>query len=239
MLKLIHKQTQHGKSSPVRAVTFFLLGLSLIIISGGFYRHQLEKISLAASKKPSLKKNLASFPMIKGQWEGSDVEISENILRIAGSDDYLNRLYIDKDTPKWVMLYIAYSSRPRSMIGHKPQACYVGNGWVHDYTDKYHFSTLQNGEVEYLIHRFHKPSPNSEQITVVNYYIINGKISCDEDVFSGLGWRSPNLNGDPAHYVAQVQISSALENSAIAFARIFTDQILDHFNNNFAQKTPE
>ena len=239
MLKQNRKKTRPNRHSPAKAAAFFLVGLSLIIISGGFYRHQLETTTFAAGKKPTLRKKLTSLPMVMGKWEGKDVEISENILRIADNDDYLNRLYVDRDTREWAMLYIAYSSRPRSMIGHKPQACYVGNGWVHDYTDKHFFSTLQNREVESLIHRFHKPSSQSEQVVVVNYYIINGKISCDENVFSGLGWRSPNLNGDPAHYVAQVQISSALENSAIALARIFTDQILDHFNDNFSQKTPE
>ena len=48
-------------------------------------------------------------------------------------------------------------------------------------------------------------------------------------VFSGLGWRTPNIAGDPARYVAQVQINSVLENSTRTAAKDMTDLILDFF----------
>jgi len=66
-----------------------------------------------------------------------------------------------------------------------------------------------------------------EQIVVLNFYILNGRITADEKDFSGLLDRRPNIAGDPARYVAQVQISSVLENSIITAAKEMADVILD------------
>ncbi|MFH1717496.1 MAG: hypothetical protein ABIF19_09120, partial [Planctomycetota bacterium] len=56
-----------------------------------------------------------------------------------------------------------------------------------------------------------------------------GRITSDERVFSGVGWRTPNIEGDPARYVAQVQVSSRLENSVRAAAKEMAELILDFF----------
>jgi hypothetical protein len=64
---------------------------------------------------------------------------------------------------------------------------------------------------------------------VLNYYVLNGRITADEDDFSGVLGRRPNIAGDPARYVAQVQISSVLENSVRSAAKDITDLILDFF----------
>ena len=61
----------------------------------------------------------------------------------------------------------------------------------------------------------------------LNYYIVNGQLTDDESVFSGLGWRTPNVDGDPARYVAQVQISSVQKNSVRQAAKDITDLVLD------------
>jgi len=66
-----------------------------------------------------------------------------------------------------------------------------------------------------------------EQIVVLNFYILNGRITADEKDFSGLLDRRPNIAGDPARYVAQVQISSVLENSIRTAAEEITELILD------------
>ena len=80
-----------------------------------------------------------------------------------------------------------------------------------------------------LLHRFHRPYPETEATVVLNFYIVNGQITSDEGVFSGVGWRTPNINGDPARYVTQVQISSVFENSIRSIARDIAEVILDYF----------
>jgi len=61
----------------------------------------------------------------------------------------------------------------------------------------------------------------------LNFYILNGQITANENDFSGLLGRRPNIAGDPARYVAQVQISSVLESSIRTMAEDVTDLVLD------------
>ena len=89
--------------------------------------------------------------------------------------------------------------------------------------------SLSGRPIPCLIHRFHKPAPQSDEIVVLNFYIINGELTCNESGFSGVGWRTPNIKGNLARYVAQVQVSSTLENSVRTAAKDMTDLILEFF----------
>jgi len=60
---------------------------------------------------------------------------------------------------------------------------------------------------------------------------LNGQLTADENDFSGPWGRRPNIAGDPARYVAQVQISSVLENSIRTAAKDMIDLILDFLPN--------
>ncbi len=62
---------------------------------------------------------------------------------------------------------------------------------------------------------------------MLNYYVVSGRITIDERAFEGLGWRTPNIEGDPARYVAQIQISSSSENSTVKLAEDITDKLLE------------
>ncbi len=67
----------------------------------------------------------------------------------------------------------------------------------------------------------------NDQKVVLNFYVLNGQLTADENDFSGIFGRRPNIAGDPARYVAQVQISSVLEYSIREAAKDMTDLILD------------
>jgi hypothetical protein len=67
-----------------------------------------------------------------------------------------------------------------------------------------------------------------DQIVVLNFYILNGQLTTNENEFSGLLGRRPNIAGNPARYVAQVQISSVLENSIRNIATDIMDLVLDY-----------
>ncbi len=71
----------------------------------------------------------------------------------------------------------------------------------------------------------------NDQKVVLNFYILNGQLTADENDFSGPLGRRPNIAGDPARYVAQVQISSVLENSIRTIAKDVTDLVLDYLPN--------
>jgi hypothetical protein len=163
-------------------------------------------------------------------WVGTDLSIrstTREYMEKNFADDFLSRRYINS-TNAWVDVYVVYcSSRPGGIVGHQPRICYPAGGWIHDGTEPSRFISRAGRQIHCLIHRFHKPAPTYEQTIVASFYILNGQITSDESDFSGPLGRRPNIAGDPARYVAQVQISSVLENSIRAAAADMTDVILD------------
>jgi hypothetical protein len=205
------------------------LAFLLLVCSGIAYRVLASHLEVIVETPVSLPVPLTAFPTTVGEWTGKDTPIPRNIQLAAGNDDFINRLYINKLNKEWVNLYVAYTARPRVMLGHRPRVCYAGGGWVHDSTDPAKVVSNRGREIPCLIHRFHMPAPQYEERIVLNFYIANGRITTDESVFSGLGWRTPNIAGDPARYAAQVQISSVLENSVRQAATDMTELILSFF----------
>lgn len=205
------------------------LSLVLLILSGIAYRVLASRLKLIVEVPIELPVPLSAFPARIGAWVGKDVPIPPNIQRVAGNDDFLNRLYINESANQWANIYVAYSARPRTMLGHRPQVCYVGGGWIHDSTETSEIVSNFGRRIPCLVHRFRMPAPGYEERVVLNFYIVNGKLSNDESGFSGVGWRTPNITGNAARYVAQVQISSVLENSTRTAAKDMTELILDFF----------
>jgi hypothetical protein len=206
-----------------------MLALGVMGICGFAYRTAANHLQKSAISPIVLPLPLKSFPMAIGGWTGRDVSLDENVVQAAGNDDFCNRLYTNKDTDRRVNFYIAYSGHPRTMLGHRPDVCYVGAGWIHDSTVKSDFISRSGRRIPCLIHRFYTPEPKRDELVVLNFYVVNGKPSNDETTFSGVVWRTPNIAGNPARYVAQVQISSVLENSVRAAAGDITDLVLDYF----------
>jgi hypothetical protein len=176
----------------------------------------------------SLPVPLKNIPEEIGDWRGRDVELSEAVLKVADNDDYLNRLYINESSDQWANVYVAYSGNPRTMLGHRPQVCYLSAGWQHDGTDHIKITSPSGREIPCLLHRFHRASSEAEEIVVLNFYVLNGEITDDEGTFSGVGWRLPNISGNIARYVTQVQVSSVLENSVRVAASEFADVVMDY-----------
>ena len=212
----------------------WLLAVLLLISSGMAYRVLASRLDRVASSI-TLPVPIDAYPKRIGQWVGEDVPIPVNIQEVAGNDAFVNRLYKNKSGEEWVNVYIAYTAHPRTMRGHRPQICYVAGGWIHDGTELAEFASSLDRTLPCLIHRFHRPAPDHGQTVVLNFYVVNGKLTCDDRVFSGVGWRTPNIDGDPARYVTQVQISSVLENSVRAAARDMAGLILDFFPDKNGQ----
>jgi hypothetical protein len=219
--------------APVQLI--WVLAVLLLIVAGIAYRVLASRLQLVVGTPVMLPVPLSEFPAQIGPWVGEDVPIPANIQRVAGNDAFLNRLYTNTASSQWVNVYIAYTAHPRTMLGHRPQVCYVAGGWVHDGTQPGEVTSNRGRKLPCLIHRFHRPAPESEETVVLNFYIVNGQLTSDERVFSGVGWRTPNIGGDPAHYVTQVQIGSILENSTRVAARDMAELILDFFPDQNGQ----
>jgi len=207
----------------------WILAVLLLVCSGATYRVLASRLKLIVDTPVELPVPLSAFPKQIGLWAGKDVPIPPNIQRAAGNDAFLNRLFINKLGNQWANVYIAYTAHPRTMLGHRPQICYVAGGWVHEVTELTKVTSSTGREIPCLLHRFRRPSPETEETVVLNFYIVNGQLTSDERVFSGVGWRTPNIGGNPARYVTQVQISSVFENSVRSAARDITERVLDYF----------
>ena len=208
---------------------FWIVAILLLIFAGITYRVLASKLELITKTPIMLPVPLRMFPTQVGNWSGIDVPIPPNVQRIAGNDDYLNRQYTNTLTNSWADIYVAYTARPRTMIGHRPEICYVGGGWIHDSTLSSEVMTRSGRTIPCSIHRFHWPSAEGQELVVLNFYIVNGQVTADESVFTGVGWRTPNIAGNLARYVAQVQISSILENSVRSAAKDMIHLIFEFF----------
>lgn len=204
-----------------------LIVVACLIAGGASYRLAMGHLRPLMMRPISLPVPLKNIPGTIGSWAGVDVAVDPEVIRVTGNDDYINRLYTlgSGFGEEKANLYIGYYGRPRAMLGHRPRTCYVNAGWVHDVTEEVEVKLSDGRVLQCLIHSFHLPSPRYGQVFVLNYYVLNGRGTREAEDFSGVGWRLPNLAGDPAWYVAQIQISSVGRSTALKLAAATADTI--------------
>lgn len=211
------------------------LAVLLLVFSGVGYRLLAARFQVFIDQPITLPVPLGDFPRQIGDWSGEDLRIplvTIEYMERYFADDYFSRRYVNKKTNALVDVYVVYcSTTPAGMNGHRPQYCYTGHGWIldEDDTKSSQITTRDHGQIPCLVHRFHKSAPLSDEIFeifVMSFYILNGQITNDDSGFSSPWGRRPNITGDLARYVAQVQISSVLESSINSAAEEFTDLIL-------------
>jgi hypothetical protein len=220
--------TAPGKA---RVCCVWILAVLLLISTGITYRVLGHHLRLIIDTPITLPVPLSAFPAQIGNWVGRDLAVpstTKEYMERHFADDFLSRRYINAATNAWADVYVVYcSSQPGGILGHRPRVCYPAHGWILDGSEPSQFISRAGRPILCLIHRFHKPAPTHSQTVILNFYILNGQITANENDFSGLLGRRPNIAGDPARYVAQVQISSVLESSIRAMAEDVTDLILD------------
>lgn len=238
---MYHNQVMRGRSRGSVSLLRKMLGgrtpvwlaavvAVLMLVTAGFaYRAASARMPDAVTAV-QLPVPLKQFPLQVASWAGSDLpipETTEEYMRKNFADDFISRRYVNASQGQWADVYVVYcSSRPGGILGHQPRVCFPAHGWIHDGTVTSEIVSSSGRPISCLIHRFHKPAPSFQEIVVLSFYILNGQITLSEDDFSGWGSRMPNISGDPARYVSQVQISSVYENSIRTAAAQMADTIL-------------
>ncbi|HOQ04358.1 MAG TPA: EpsI family protein [Anaerohalosphaeraceae bacterium] len=193
----------------------------LLLAASGVVYHSTAVRLDALAKNPLLPAMpLSSFPVRIGPWEGEDQPLSETTLQIAGNDDYVNRVYRIPGTEEYAAFYVSYTSQPRTMLGHRPDLCYVGAGWNLEQTETRQIQTSDGQVIPVLLHTFRKPLPDLTRLIVLNYYLINGQATNDHRIFSGLRWRLPSFSRGQVRYVAQIQVASTSLTSVLSFTTL-------------------
>jgi EpsI family protein len=72
--------------------------------------------------------SLNRFPQVVGAWEGENVPLAPDVIKVAAVDDYLNRNY--RSSHGVLGLYIGYyQSQRQGESLHSPLFCLPGTGW--------------------------------------------------------------------------------------------------------------
>jgi hypothetical protein len=209
----------------------WVLAVLLLISAGIAYRVPAQRIRILGEAPIVLPVPLGDFPTEIGNWVGTEMPIgatTKEYMKDNFADDYFSRRYVDSVAKAWADVYVVYcSAQPGGILGHRPGVCYPVHGWQHESTETSRFTSRSGRQIDCLVHRFYKPAPEYDRTVVLSFYILNGRTTAKESDFSGPFGRRPNIARDPGRYVAQVQISSALENSVQAAAEQMADLILD------------
>lgn len=215
-----------GGVASIRSV----VGLAVVLLMGTGIAYRIGAARLEAPAVVQPPMFLAEVPICVDGWVGEKLEIpsvTEAYMESNFADDYISRRYVNQEQQVWADAYVVYcASRPAGLLGHQPMVCFPAHGWIHDETSPSEYTTSSGKSVKCLVHRFHRSAPDYRQIVVLSFYVLNGEITLHEGDFSGFFGRRPNIFGNPAQYVAQVQISSVLEHSARSLAVELTDSIL-------------
>ena len=206
----------------------YIVFLVICLLGSGWgYRLEVSRYSKDSLSGSKIIIGLKEFPLEHKDWQGKDVPMSEAIQKVAGNDDYLNRYYYNEELNIWSFMYVAFTAQPRNMLGHRPQVCYKGAGWISDGPSKIDLITDAGFLLPCLLHHFKKPFPSNEELYVLNFYVMNGKVTNDEDSFAGIGFRAPNIDGKIANYVMQVQFAATLEQNVTVAVKELSDEVLD------------
>ena len=205
-----------------------VLAVSMLVATGAGYRAAVARVGDPAPIPLPLP--LAAIPSQQGEWTATDLEIrsvTQDYMTTHFADDYISRRYVHSDAQTWADVYVVYcSSRPAGLVGHKPSVCFVRSGWIADGTSHSEFESASGRRIECLVHRFHRPMPDYRSIVVLSFYVLNGKTTRNEREFADFWGRRLNLAGDPARYVAQIQVSAVQEESARTVIGAVADTIL-------------
>jgi len=190
----------------------------LTLAAGIGYRNTAAAIHAELAETIRLPRPLTCLSQQIGDWDCEDLPVREGVQKVAMNDDFVNRRYRQRHTGEAANLYIAYTARPRTMLRHRPTGCYPSAGWAHVGTRVVPLGVGTSVPWPVLIHEFLKPGALTEaRVIVLNYYVLNGRVTVDEQSFWSLRWRDPNPKRDPTRYVAQVQVMApageAVENA--------------------------
>ena len=131
-------------SSKVR----FLSAVALLAATAIFL-HARSRNEILPARQP-----LKGFPQQLGEWSGTDIAISQDVLDVLGQGDFLLRAYQDDSgTRPDIDLFVAYFSSQRAGDTiHSPKNCLPGAGWSPIEASR--ISVSLPGHAPFLVNRY-------------------------------------------------------------------------------------
>ncbi len=197
----------------------------LLMLSGVGYRMAAARYERAFSSVPIPAGTLARLPLRIDEWEGCDIPLDERVIKATDTDDHLNRTY-SRPGEGQVSLFIGYGVHLRDLMPHRPEVCYRGAGWTLDGTRENERVKLSDGNpLACQIHHFRRGGLGTDQISVLNYYLVDGEYCSDVSLLRSRA-RRINRNGT---YAAQVQISCAVDGTGGNMPLMKADELVKDF----------
>ncbi len=190
-----------------RTVNVGLLVTTVLLVASGLgYRTLESRFNRPTGSVPIAPGTLGRLPLELGDWKGKDVELDDAIVKATDTDDHVNRTYWRSSDNAAVSMFMAYGVRFRDLAPHRPEVCYPGAGWTLIDSTEHNLELAETSPISQLpcqVHRFRRSGLASETVTVLNYYIVDGRYCPDVSLLRSKAWRQ-SLE---AHYAAQIQIS--------------------------------
>lgn len=101
----------------------FFISVLILIGAGIFFQ------MMSYGEEVPTRKSFAEFPTIIEQWQGKELGIDPEILKVLKVDDYMMRLYRNAEGFP-IYLYVGYyQSQRQGATYHSPKNCLPGSGW--------------------------------------------------------------------------------------------------------------
>ena len=189
-----------------------MIAAAILLLGSGFgYRTLAQRYSRASESVPIPDGTLSHLAMNLNGWVGRDVTLSDAVVRATDTDAHINREYRRQDGQAAVSIFVAYGVRLRDLAPHRPEVCYPGAGWtlMETLSPTLALNGLPNrqtgGELPCRVYRFSRGGLDAREVTVLNYYIVDGAYCPDVSLLRSQAWRVKLQ----AEYAAQVQVACA------------------------------
>jgi len=186
--------------------TAAIAAVATLLVSGAWYSHDAERVRAAIGDTLPLRKPLGQLPLSIAGWKGVDQLLDQNVVRIAGATEYINRRCTSA-RGEILNLYVSYYGNPRTMVLHHPDVCYPSAGWKKQASFAFGFAKPGDPAVRWpaVVFRFEK---GRDKVTVISFFNVGGSYTADREEATRATHRSIGSTEDePRNFLAQVQVT--------------------------------
>jgi EpsI family protein len=164
---------------------------------------------------------LDKVPMRLGAWRGTDIPLSDEVVRVAGVTTYLNRRYAAPRRGP-CHLYVAYYAHVMDRVPHGPTVCMPYHGWQLSGEETVTLP-IQGGGFDGLQVQKVVYEKDFSRLAVLYWHAANGRqLIGKRGMYADSAWtRFKSLFGFGGGYLVQVSVSASVAGSQDeAFQRV-------------------
>jgi EpsI family protein len=198
--------TQKDTPNQRRALAAAVAASGLMLVFGLTYRGVAARLEGPSGAAPISQEALSRFPLQIGDWRGEEAPLDEAIIRATDTDAHLSRRYLRPGGLDAVLFYLASGVKARDLMPHRPEVCYTGAGWTLAGRQAVELPLGDSATLPCNILQFSRGALQTQQVVVLNYYLVDGQSCADVSLLRAKAWRGSGT----VRYVAQIQITAAV-----------------------------